>query len=105
MRKSAHHFSAVEFKAVLASQPDNPESNLGAGFALYASGDRAKFQEAASYFQHFIEVTPDTNAMKEDTKVILGELKAGGKVTPEGATKPPCTTIRRRPNPTGSIPK
>jgi len=73
----------AEFKTILTAQPDSPEANLGAGLALYASGDKAKFQEAANYLQHFVEVAPDTNVMKDDAKAILTELKNTEKVTPE----------------------
>ncbi len=83
----------AEFKTILTTQPDSPEANLGAGLALYASGDKAKFQEAANYLQHFVEVAPDTNVMKDDAKAILAELKNAEKVTPE-KTKP---APRRKP--------
>jgi tetratricopeptide (TPR) repeat protein len=76
-----------EFKGILTAQPDSPEANLGAGLALYATGDKAKFQEAANYLQHFVDVAPDTNPMKDDAKAILTELKNSEKVTPE-KTKP-----------------
>ena len=65
----------TEFKAILATTPDSPEANLGAGLAVYASGDKAKFQEAANYLQRFVEVAPDSNPMKDDAKAILAELE------------------------------
>jgi len=83
----------TEFKAILATTPDNPEANLGAGLAVYATGDKAKFQEAANFLQHFVEVSPDTNPMKDDAKAILSELKNAENVTPEKTSKP----ARKRP--------
>jgi len=77
-----------EFKAVLASTPDSPEANLGAGLAVYASGDKARFQEAANYLQHFVDVAPDSNPMKADAKAILSELKNTENVTPEKTASP-----------------
>ena len=77
----------AEFQAILTTQPDSPEANLGAGLAVYATGDKAKFQEAANYLQHFVEVAPDTNPMKDDAKAILTELKNTENVIPE-KTKP-----------------
>jgi tetratricopeptide (TPR) repeat protein len=77
-----------EFKGVLATSPDSPEANLGAGLSVYASGDKAKFQEAANYLQHFVDVAPDSNPMKADAKAILTELKATENVTPEKTTTP-----------------
>jgi tetratricopeptide (TPR) repeat protein len=73
----------LEFQAILQSQPDNPEANLGAGLALYAAQDKTKFQEAANYLQHFVDVAPDTNPLKADAKAILAELKSTEKVIPE----------------------
>ena len=78
----------AEFQAVLANQPDNPDANLGAGLALYAAQDKAKYQEAANYLQRFVEVAPDTNPMKDDAKAILAELKSTEKVVPEKGVKP-----------------
>ena len=83
----------TEFKTILATTPDSPEANLGAGLAVYATGDKAKFQEAANYLQKFVEVAPDTNPMKADAKAILTELKNTENVTPEKTTRPP----RRKP--------
>jgi tetratricopeptide (TPR) repeat protein len=84
----------VEFQAVLASQPDNPEANLGAGLALYSVQDKAKYQEAANYLQRFVDVAPDTNPMKDDAKAILAELRSTEKVVPEKTTRP---APRRKP--------
>jgi tetratricopeptide (TPR) repeat protein len=78
----------VEFQAVLATQPDNPEANLGAGLALYSAQDKAKYQEAANYLQRFVDVAPDTNPMKDDAKAILAELKSTEKVVPEKGARP-----------------
>lgn len=77
----------AEFKAILTTQPDSPEANLGAGLAVYATGDKTKYQEAANFLQRFVEVAPDSNPMKDDAKAILTELKNAENVTPE-KTKP-----------------
>lgn len=73
----------AEFQSILQSQPDNPDANLGAGLALYAAQDKTKYQEAANYLQHFVDVAPDSNPLKADAKAILAELKSTEKVTPE----------------------
>src|SRR6185503_19888503 len=78
-----------EFQAILSTSPDSPEANLGAGLAVYATGDKAKFQEAANYLQKFVEVAPDTNPMKVDAKAILTELKNTENVTPEKTKSTP----------------
>ena len=84
----------AEFKAILATTPDSPDANLGAGLAVYATGDKAKYQEAANYLQRFVEVAPDSNPMKADAKAILMELKNTENVTPEKTSRPP-----RKPRP------
>src|ERR1044072_2493653 len=86
----------VEFQSILQSQPDNPEANLGAGLALYAAQDKAKYQEAANYLQHFVDVAPDSNPLKADAKAILAELKSTEKVVPD---RPPARPASRRPRP------
>jgi len=73
----------AEFKTILAGQPDNPDANLGAGLALYSTNDQAKFQEAANYIQHFVDVAPDSHQMKEPAKEILANLKNTEKIVPE----------------------
>lgn len=83
----------TEFRSILAATPDSPEANLGAGLAVYATGDKAKFQEAANFLQRFVEVAPDNNPMKDDAKAILAEMKNTENVTPE-KTKP---ASRRKP--------
>ena len=83
----------AEFKTILTSQPDSPDANLGAGLAVYATGDKAKFQEAANYLQRFVDVAPDTHQFKDDAKAILTELKNAENVTPEKKAPP------RRPRP------
>lgn len=84
----------AEFQAILQTQPDSPEANLGAGLALYASQDKAKFQEAANYLQHFVDVAPDTNPLKADAKAILAELKSTEKVIPERTPTRPSKRTR-----------
>lgn len=85
--------SFAEFHSILETQPDNPDANLGAGLSLFASGDKAKYQDAANYLQHYVDVAPDTHKFKADAKAILAELKNNEKVVPE-KTAP---TRRRRP--------
>ena len=78
----------AEFKGILAATPDSPEANLGAGLAVYASGDKTKFQEAANFLQRFVDVAPDGHTFKDDAKAILAELKNTENVTPD-KSKPP----------------
>ncbi len=84
----------VQFQKVLAENPDNPDANLGAGLALYSTGDKTKYQEAANYLQHFVDKAPDTHKDKAAIKAVLAELKSTENVVPE---KPTTPARRRRP--------
>ena len=75
-----------EFQVILATQPDSPEANLGAGLAAYAL-DKTRHQDSANYLQRFVDLAPDTNPMKADARAVLDELKASENVTPR-TTKP-----------------
>jgi tetratricopeptide (TPR) repeat protein len=78
----------TEFQALITAQPDNADANLGAGLALFASGDKAKYQDAANFLQHFVDIAPDTHPFKADAKAILAELKSTEKVVPEKTAAP-----------------
>ena len=78
----------VEFQSILTTQPDNPDANLGAGLALYSTGDKEKYQDAANYLQKFVDVAPDTHKFKNDAKQILIALKESEKVVPEKTPTP-----------------
>jgi tetratricopeptide (TPR) repeat protein len=84
----------AEFQALVTAEPDSPDANLGAGLSLFASGDKAKYQDAANFLQHYVDVAPDTHKFKADAKAILAELKNTEKVIPEKVATP---ARRRRP--------
>jgi tetratricopeptide (TPR) repeat protein len=83
----------AEYQAILAATPDNPDANLGAGLAIYAAGDKTKFQDAANYLQKFVDKAPDGHQLKDDAKLILTEMKNSENITPEKKAPP------RRPRP------
>ena len=87
--------AAVEFQKIVAEKPDDPDANLGLGLALFSSGDKAKYQDAANYLQKFVNTAPDTHKFKADAKAVLQELKNAENVTPEKTTTKPAT--RKRP--------
>src|SRR5712671_1398607 len=76
----------AEYQKILATQPDDADANLGAGLALFSSGDKTKYQEAANYLQHFVDKAPDTHKFKNDAKAILAEMKNTENVVPEKIT-------------------
>lgn len=80
--------AVVAYQKILETNPDNVEALLGAGLALYGTGDKAKFEEAATYLQRFVDKAPDTHQFKSDAKAVLESLKSEGvkpqKTTPTG---------------------
>jgi tetratricopeptide (TPR) repeat protein len=77
--------SYAEYRGILTTEPDNADANLGAGLSLFATGDKTKYQEAANFLQHYVDVAPDTHKFKADAKAILTELKNTEKVVPQAA--------------------
>src|ERR1041385_504942 len=73
----------TEFRVVLAAHPDSPGANLGVGLALFSSGDSTKYQAAANYLQHFVDVAPDSDPMKADAKSALTFLQEVNHITPK----------------------
>lgn len=84
----------AEYQKILAERPDDADANLGAGLALFSTGDKAKYQEAANFLQRFVDKAADTHKFKSDAKAILAELKSTENVVPE---KAPARPPRRRP--------
>jgi len=86
----------IEFKKILDADPDNIDASLGAGLALFQSGDKSKFQEAANYLQRFVDKAPDTHRLKPSAKESLDYLKSAENIKPE-KTAPATGARRRRP--------
>lgn len=84
-----------EFKKILESDPENAEANLYLGFALFNTGEKDKYQEAANYLGKFSEKAPETHPLKADAKSILDFLKTQENIKPE-KVQPTRTTGRRR---------
>jgi len=63
------------FRVVLATRPNSPEANLGAGLALYGSGDKAKYEQVATYLRRFVELAPDSDPLKADARAVLSEIE------------------------------
>jgi tetratricopeptide (TPR) repeat protein len=78
---------------ILETDPDNVEALRLAGLALFQSGDKAKFQEAANYLQRFVDKAPDSHPDKQSAKESLDYLKTAENVKPVKTT--PTTTTRR----------
>ncbi len=83
----------AEFQKILEGSPDNVDAILGAGLALFQSGDKSKFQQAANYLQRFVDKAPDTHPLKTSAKESLDYLKSQENIKPEKA--PPASRRRR----------
>ncbi|HEX8148831.1 MAG TPA: carboxypeptidase regulatory-like domain-containing protein [Pyrinomonadaceae bacterium] len=80
----------AEAQKVLAEEPDNPDANRVLGLALFSTGDKAKFQEAANYLQRYVDKAPDTDPLKQSAKESLDYLKTAENVKPEKAPARPA---------------
>jgi tetratricopeptide (TPR) repeat protein len=78
--------AAEEFQKILASDPENVEAMLGAGLALFASGDKAKFQQAANFLQQFVDKAPADHPLRQSAKESLDYLTTQENVKPQKAT-------------------
>jgi tetratricopeptide (TPR) repeat protein len=86
--------AVTQARAVLAEDPENVDANRILGLALFATGDKTKYQEAANYLQHYVDKAPDTDPLKQSAKESLEYLKTAENVKPE---KTPARPARRRP--------
>lgn len=84
----------AEFQKLLAEKPDDPDANRGAGLALFSTGDKARYKEAANYLQRFVDTAPDTHPDKQSAKDALEYLKTSENIVPEKTTTP---ARRKRP--------
>lgn len=87
--------AVTQARATLTEDPDNIDANRILGLALFATGDKAKFQEAANYLQHYVDKAPDTDPLKASAKESLDYLKTAENVKPEKVS--PARPARRRP--------
>ena len=79
----------AEYQKILAQNPEDPDANRGAGLALFSTGDKSKYQEAANYLQKFVNNAPDSHPEKQSAKEALEYLKTSENVVPEKASPPP----------------
>ena len=86
----ATDLAVTQARAVLAEDPENVAANRILGLALFASGDKAKFQEAANYLQRYVDKAPDTDPLKQSAKESLDYLKTAENVKPEKAPARPA---------------
>jgi|SRR5215213_1665309 len=84
-----------EYRKILATDPENVDANLYLGLALFSSGDKAKYQEAANYLGKFSDKAPDANPLKADARSIIDFLRTQENIKPEKITTRPASGRRR----------
>jgi tetratricopeptide (TPR) repeat protein len=77
----------AEFQKYLAKNPDDPDSLLRVGQALFNIGalnnnDKAKYQEASNYLQRYVDKAPE-GQLKTEAKELIATMKQQANVTPE----------------------
>jgi len=87
--------ATTEARKVLEADPDNVDANRILGLALFASGDKAKYQDAANFLQRYVDKAPDTDPLKASAKESLEYLRTAENVRPERTQ--PTRPARRRP--------
>jgi hypothetical protein len=93
----ATDLAVTQARAVLAEDPDNVDANRILGLALFATGDKAKYQEAANFLQRYVDKAPDTDPLKQSARESLEYLRTAENVKPEKAPSRPAGGGRRRP--------
>lgn len=86
--------ATAEARKVLAEDPDNIDANRILGLALFASGEKENYQEAANFLQRYVDKAPDTDPLKQSAKESLDYLKTAENVKPQSQ---PSRPARRRP--------
>ncbi|HZT59887.1 MAG TPA: carboxypeptidase-like regulatory domain-containing protein [Pyrinomonadaceae bacterium] len=86
---NALDLAIAKSREVLAENPDDVDANRILGLALISNNttnDKAKFQEASNYLQHYVDKAPDSDPLKASTKEALDYLKTNENVKPEKTT-------------------
>jgi tetratricopeptide (TPR) repeat protein len=97
--QAGYEKAMAEFQKVLEKNPDDPDSLLRMGQALFNIGalnnnDKAKYQEASNYLQRFVDKAPDSQ-LRTEAKELIETMKQQANVTPEKTTTKPAN--RKRP--------
>jgi tetratricopeptide (TPR) repeat protein len=72
----------VEARKILAMEPNQLDANRVLGLALFASGDKKNFQEAADFLQRYVDLAPDTDPLKQTAKESLDYLTSAENIKP-----------------------
>jgi hypothetical protein len=87
--------AVTQARGVLTEDAENVDANRILGLALFATGDKTKYQEAANFLQRYVDKAPDTDPLKQSARESLEYLKTAENVKPERSA--PARPARRRP--------
>ena len=98
--QAGYERAIAEYNKILEKTPDDPDSFLRIGQALFNIGalnnnDKAKYQEASNYLQRYVDKAPDSQ-LRTEAKELIETMKQQSNVTPEKTNKP-ATPPRKRP--------
>jgi tetratricopeptide (TPR) repeat protein len=79
--------AAAEYKKVLADDPNNLDAMLGVGLALFQTGDKAKYRDAASYLRRFVDRAPEDHPLRGSAKDALDFMNQQGGGAGGGDTR------------------
>ena len=96
--QAGYERAIAEYQKILEKAPDDPDSLLRIGQAMFNIGalnnnDKAKYQEASNYLQRYVEKAPESQ-LRTEAKELIEAMKQQANVTPEKTTKQPP---RKRP--------
>ena len=97
--QAGYEKAIAEYQKILEKNPDDADSLLRVGQALFNIGalnnnDKAKYQEASNYLQRYVDKAPDSQ-LRTEAKELIETMKQQANVTPEKTTTRPGT--RKRP--------
>lgn len=89
--QAGYERAIAEYNKILEKAPDDPDSLLRIGQAMFNIGalnnnDKAKYQEASNYLQRYVDKAPESE-LRTEAKELIETMKQQSNVTPE-KTKP-----------------
>jgi hypothetical protein len=90
--QAGYERAIAEYNKILEKAPDDPDSLLRIGQAMFNIGalnnnDKAKYQEASNYLQRYVDKAPDSQ-LRTEAKELIETMKQQANVTPEKKAAP-----------------
>lgn len=90
--QAGYERAIAEYNKILEKAPDDPDSLLRIGQAMFNIGalnnnDKAKYQEASNYLQRYVDKAPESQ-LRTEAKELIETMKQQANVTPEKINKP-----------------